>query len=313
MKISLLSELKNRFPQPKSEEEFNAIIEYLKEEGVVIGNLYQELEMSSRYVNIHKDISYSKISISLHSHSFFEVIFCRSCDGIEYLVGTKRYRLIPGDLIVVPPGVSHRPIFPDNIRVHYDRDVLWANEDFVKKIAHLFKTEENQKLKEALLLRTKGTRWGYIGNYFSEGINETLGNEAGKDEALAALSLLIFTHILRAINVEGKDSLKPEKPTRLNSIIEYVEENLDKKLTIDAVASHFYLSRGTVNNLFKSAMDTTFYRYLTQRRLILAKLLISQGQTMEATAARCGFVDYSAFFKAFKKEYNLSPREYAKL
>ncbi len=313
MKLSVLNELKQKFSQPKSEEEYNAIIEYLREKGIVIGNLYQELEMSSKNVNIHKDVSYSKSNISLHSHSFFEIIFCRTCDRVEYLVGTKRYRLMPGDLIVVAPGVSHRPIFPDDMQLPYDRDVLWANIDFVKRIEHLFKVDESDKLQGTLLLRTKSTRWGYIGNYFSEGINETLHSDIGSEEALSALALLIFTHIIRAIKVEGRENMKAEKPTLINSIIEYVEENIDKRLTLDSVAAHFYLSRGTVNNVFKSAMDSTFYKYLTQRRLILAKLLISEGESMESTAAKCGFTDYSTFFKAFKKEYNLSPREYSKL
>jgi AraC-like DNA-binding protein len=313
MEQKLLKDLRAKFSQPKTVEEFNEIIEYLKQNGIVIGNLYQEFEMSSKNINMYKDVSYSKINISLHSHSFYEVIFCRKSDGVEYLVGSKTYRLIPGDLIVVPPGVGHRPILPDVMSTPYDRDVLWANVDFVNKIKRQFKNEITDRLNKPLLLRTKSTKWGYIGNYFSEGINETLKADVGSDEATAALSLLIFTHIFRVLSLEDNKGLEAEKPRLINSIIEYIEENVDKKITLESVAAHFYLSRGTVNNLFKSKMDTTFYKYLTQRRLILAKLLISRGESMESTAVRCGFSDYSVFFKAFKKEYNLSPREYAKL
>lgn len=39
---------------------------------------YQELEMDSDYVDVHEDISYSKDNVDLHSHAFFEILFCQS-------------------------------------------------------------------------------------------------------------------------------------------------------------------------------------------------------------------------------------------
>ena len=78
-------------------------------------NLYQELEMSSRYVNTHQDVSFSHTTVQLHSHAFYELLCCRSNCGVEYLVGSERYRLQKGDIVIVAPGVSHRPILPENM------------------------------------------------------------------------------------------------------------------------------------------------------------------------------------------------------
>ena len=48
MNFSTLKELmRSRFQRPKTEAEYLKILEYLAGEGIVIGNLYQELEMSS--------------------------------------------------------------------------------------------------------------------------------------------------------------------------------------------------------------------------------------------------------------------------
>ena len=60
-------------------------------------------------------------------------------------------------------------------------------------------------------------------------------------------------------------------------------------------------------------MGVSFYRCVTQRRLIAAKGLILEGTALEAVAGRTGFSDYSAFYRAFRQEYGISPRQYRTL
>ena len=69
----------------------------------------------------------------------------------------------------------------------------------------------------------------------------------------------------------------------------------------------------TVSHLFRQKLGVSFYRYVTQRRLIAAKTLIEQGQPLEAVASQTGFLDYSGFYRAFKQEFCISPRQYRKL
>ena len=173
MNFSTLKELiRMRFQRPKTEEEYLKIVEYLAGEGIVIGNLYQELEMSSGLVSFHRDISYGRQSISLHSHSFYEIMLCRSADRVEYLVGANRYRLTAGDLILVAPGVSHKPILPDDMQYAYERDILWISTDLIERIKELFPNSPIANLENFSLLRTKESDLGYIGDYFSEGLHE---------------------------------------------------------------------------------------------------------------------------------------------
>lgn len=314
MNFSTLKELmRSRFQRPKTEAEYLQILEYLAAEGIVIGNLYQELEMSSGPVSFHSDISYNRQSISLHSHSFYEIMFCRSCDRVEYLVGANRYRLAAGDLILVAPGVSHKPILPDDMQYAYERDILWVSSDLVERICELFPASLLKTVEGFSLLRTKGSDWSYIGDYFSDGLREFEEMQTGYEESATATAMLILTHLCRAAHSGEANHSQAEQPTLLTSFIEYIENNLSESLTLDSIAAHFYISRSAVSKFFREEMDTSFHRFLTQRRLILAKQLISEGEGMERVAQLCGFTDYSVFYKAFKKEYGLSPREFAKL
>ena len=313
MKISVLRELQTKFKQPKTAEEIEEIMEYIRENGINITDLYQELEMTSTYANIHKDRTYKKVNIALHSHSFYEVIHCRAADRVEYLIGSRQYRINAGDIIIIAPGMSHMPIFPEDMQYPYDRDIMWVNAGFMTKIIELFPSFSIERMRSPILLHTKGSSYGYIGDYFTDGINETINQKKGYDKIITAHAILIISHVMRAISEGGSRSFDAEKPTLINALIEYIEGHLDEKLNLDEVAAHFYISRGTVNKLFKQSMDTTFYKFVTQRRLILAKVLIAEGESMDSISRKCGFTDYSTFYKAFKKEYGISPREYAKI
>ena len=62
--------------------------------------------------------------------------------------------------------------------------------------------------------------------------------------------------------------------------------------------------------MFHNEMGVSFYRCLTQLRLIHAKSLIAEGVPMSDVGQQVGFADYSTFYRAFKKEYGISPQQY---
>ena len=60
-------------------------------------------------------------------------------------------------------------------------------------------------------------------------------------------------------------------------------------------------------------MHVSFYHYVTQRRLIAAKSMILEEPNLDLLSEAIGFSDYSSFYRAFKKEFGISPREYRNL
>ena len=126
-------------------------------------------------------------------------------------------------------------------------------------------------------------------------------------------TISLLAQLLRAADDRGARMPEAEKPELLDRIMAYVEENYSAGLTIGEVARAFFVSSSTISHLFKQKMGVSFYRYVTQRRLIAAKSLIEMGALLENVAAETGFQDYSGFYRAFKQEYGISPRQYKNL
>ena len=313
MKISDLKKIMRNLPAQAQLGDIAWRNDFLRSLGLDPGNLYQELEMDSRFVNTHRDTSYANSRVNLHSHAFYEVLFCRSCQGMEYLVGTERYRLREGDVVIVPPGVSHRPLLPDRMPQPYVRDVLWLSVEFVQQLRKWFPTLNIGAEANTTLLHTKEDVQSAIGKLFDQGIREAEREDADRELALIGNTVTLLTQIRRAYATHSARPMEAERPELLDQALRYMEENLDKKVTLAEVAHHFFVSESTLSQLFRRKMGVSFYRCLTQRRLIAAKTLIGQDVPLEAVSRSVGFSDYSTFYKAFHKEFGISPRQYRQL
>lgn len=298
---------------PESAAQQQLFLDRMRAMGLEPGMLYQELEMSSPYVDTHRDVSFSNAHIQLHSHTFYELLYCSNSCGAEYLVGSERFRLQRGDLIFVPPGISHRPLLPEQMAEPYTRYVLWLSQEFMDRYAALFPYPFTDKQHRASMLRTAGTPWEDLGELFRAGVREAEQRRDGWQAAVIGNTMVLLTQIKRATDQPSARALTAEKPELLDRIMAYVEENFSRNFTIAELAAHFFVSSSTVSHLFRQKLGVSFGRYVTQRRLIAAKTMIGQGMLLEDVSIRSGFGDYSVFYRAFKQEFGISPRQYRSL
>ena len=313
MKLSHLQKIMQALPPDVQLADSEWRTDYIRRMGVEPGEMYQELEMDSRFVDTHRDISEAGQSVSLHSHSFYEILYCRSQCNMEYLVGTQRYRLQKGDVVIVPPGVSHRPLMPSQMAEPYIRDVVWVSDEFVRMLSRWFPGILTNVETYSALLRTNEPIREELGEIFALGVRESEGRSPEWEVAVIGNTLTLLTRLRRACVEREVRPMKAEKPELLDRVLHYIEEHLAQKISLSDVAHHFFVSESTITQLFRRKLNVSFYHCVTQRRLIAAKALIDRNVRMEDVSQRVGFADYSAFYRAFKKEYGISPVQYRKL
>ena len=312
MKIEKVMKMYDKMPFPGAEMIPGQAERYLRQAGLEPGDFYQELEMTSRYVDTHQDVTYSNSRVNLHSHNFYEILFCHSAAEVEYLVGADRYRLQRGDVIMIPPGISHRPLLPEQLSEPYRRDVLWVSQEMMDYLEQMLPAAERMTAQESRLLRTAGTRWEFLGELFRQGVREFEGRETGWEEIVLGNTMQILVYLRRAVRDRSAAPLMAEKPELLDQALAYIENHLAEKITLSDIAKQLWVSQSTITQTFRNKMGVSFYRCVTQRRLIAAKTLIIEGIPLESVGQRVGYSDYSSFYRAFKQEFGISPRQFRK-
>jgi len=313
MKLGEMKLLAEEFVRTGDCRDVNEVREFLKSRGYDLNNLYQELEMTSRLVDTHQDVSEAGGVVQLHSHGFYEMICCRSQSSVQYLIGSERYRLKQGDIILVAPGIPHRPIWTTETTTPYHREVIWISREFVEGLRTHLHGADFEDARGHALLHTKGSKWTSLVEYIHEGVAEAEKKEFGWQTMVCANTARILTLFIRAIKEDASAQAKAERPELLDKVMDYVERNLSEKITLEGTAKQFLVSSSTISQIFQKQMGVSFYRVVTQRRLIAAKNKINSGIPMEEVAEQVGFNDYSTFYRAFKHEYGISPRQYKNL
>ena len=97
------------------------------------------------------------------------------------------------------------------------------------------------------------------------------------------------------------------KSGRMLDIVRYLDAHLTEDISIDDLAERFYLSRFHMMRRFKEETGTTIHNYISERRLLLARDLISQGYGATDACYQCGYRSYASFSRAYGKLFGMTP------
>ena len=96
----------------------------------------------------------------------------------------------------------------------------------------------------------------------------------------------------------------------MDDVFRYIRANLGNDLSLDVLEDQFFVSRHHLCREFKKLTGQTLHSYIVKSRLDLCKKYIEMGKPIKEVYELGGFGSYNHFFRAFKQEYGMTPKEY---
>jgi AraC-like DNA-binding protein len=126
-----------------------------------------------------------------------------------------------------------------------------------------------------------------------------------------------YTNIIYGRLLEGYGDrlvLRNKHINELVKILSYIEENCDKKLTLDELANQFGYNRYYFSKFFNSYIGDNLTNYInnTRVRKFIKLYEISPDKSLLNLALSVGFDSMPSFYRAFNRVYHCTPKEYFK-
>lgn len=256
----------------------------------------EQINLSHSFSNTATD------QYALHCHPFFEVYyFIRG--QVSYLVEGKRYEPAPHSILLLAPGTFH------GVKVE-------SSQEYERYALHFEKQALSREREEMLLapffggvsgrkdIYYQGADGFSMAEYFDAMLECEASGLQGKLLPIRLESLL--SQIVR-MDLLGHTAEADVRSGTTDQIIRYLNRSLCEPVTLDSLSERFFLSKNHLNWLFKQATGTTVRNYLIHKRIAAAHEMLRQGVPAAIAAEKCGFGDYSAFFRAYKKIFGVAP------
>lgn len=124
----------------------------------------------------------------------------------------------------------------------------------------------------------------------------------------------LAVYLQRRYGVKPIAELKPRNglpKTRLNRVLEFIEEHLDQDITLAALADTAGMGPHYFSELFKQSLGISPHQYVLRRRIDRGRrLLHNPSISVLEAAVRTGFSDQSHFTKLFRRIVGVTPTKY---
>ena len=288
---------------------------------------HEEDDFHKRLHGIREDIDYNEIrGIQLyhnrntthyeqHWHPAVEILYPVE-GGYTVQVGTEKFLLAKGDVLIIPPGSLHAYMPPKE----GERIVLLIDYGLLRPVEGMDMLM--QSLSPALLISS--TAYPLLLEKVQEIMQRVIAEYDQNSPFAEAMILSCLMELMAVLGRAGvyrashTDSFpgdqRQEMVARFMKVCSFITEHMTENLTTEELAqvagfSKFYFSR-----LFKEFTGLTCHDYLINQRIIAAEQLLKQADlSITDIAMSTGFSSPSGFTRTFKQQKGITPMEYRSL
>lgn len=222
-----------------------------------------------------------------------------------YDIEGKRIRLTANDILLVSNNELHRSLANQKKRCEYL--LLMVNLDFFirNNCTHFSEMVFNRTPGNDNLIPAKTVLDYGIADIFLR----LDGYCREKPVEKAVVNGVIVELMYRLDQHAVKSRSATYSQGKIGAILDYINENITERLSLDDIAKHFYLTKQYLCKTFKKNTGYTVNRYIAYKRIALVKEAYFSGMTLSEACYKAGFNDYSSFYRAYSKITDESPRK----
>ena len=255
-------------------------------------------EFSQNDLYCKHEITYSPPcnAFYMHTHRQYELIYFLSGDA-SHVIEDRKYKLKTGDLILIRPSKYH--FIEINSSLVYERYSILFDEKLIG-------------IDGASVISDDFEVINISSNTIADGIFKKFDfyRSGLSDNAFAEILRLLLKELFYNIGIE-QSKLTVSEADVLNPILSkalsYINENIMTLKSISEVASNLFVTESYLFRLFRQELHQTPKKYITDKRMIIAHNMISMGERPTAVCEKCGFGDYTTFYRAYKQFFGCAP------
>lgn len=265
-------------------------------------------EFTANTIGFHHSIDKipSKDRFKMHAHDEYELLYFVSGNG-KFTIEGNTYELKKDSIFLMKPAEIHKiSVLSDT---PYERMVVHFKKEALLNI------DPSSILTKVFDERQMGEDNVYFLNEF-EGLDvrnlfyamKTDGETQKKHLAIIS-NLMPVLYKLESMAKDRKiGHISNKRNDVLGELVNFINRHLSDNLSLEILSKHFFLSKSQLNRIFKEGTGTSIWEYILLKRLMGARNLIKSGVGVVKASQQFGFSDYSAFYRAYKKHYNVSPK-----